>query len=60
MGADEAMKTKAKKPAVAKTTAERMSEMRARRAQEGLVKLELWAKPELHERIKAYVARISR
>jgi hypothetical protein len=42
------------------TIAERVAALRARRSREGLVRLEVWALPEHHEAIKAYVAKLNK
>lgn len=39
---------------------ERVAALRARRAALGLVRLELYARPEHHARIKAYAARLEK
>lgn len=44
----------------AKTTKQRMAEMRARRKAEGLTRLELLAHPDDHEPIKAHAAKLQR
>jgi hypothetical protein len=41
-------------------TAERQQAFRARRAAEGLARLELFARPEHHARIRAYAARLAK
>ncbi len=41
-------------------TATRVAALRERRAAEGLTRLELWARPEHHARIKAYAERLAR
>jgi hypothetical protein len=43
-----------------KTTSERMSALRKRRKEAGLTRLELWARPEAHESIKAFAAKLQR
>lgn len=43
-----------------KTTAARVAALRERRAAEGLTRLELWARPEHHARIKAYAERLAK
>ena len=40
--------------------AARVAALRERRAAEGLTRLELWARPEHHARIKAYAERLAR
>jgi hypothetical protein len=42
------------------SAAERKAAERARRAAQGLVKLELWLPKALHEKVKKYVARLMR
>jgi hypothetical protein len=42
------------------TPAQRKAAQRQRQREQGLVKLELWARPELHEKIRAYAERIAR
>jgi hypothetical protein len=42
-----------------RTPAERQAASRERRRALGLVKLELWARPADHAKIRAYAARIS-
>jgi hypothetical protein len=44
----------------AKSTAARVAELRARRKDSGLVRLELWARPETHELIKLFAAKLQR
>jgi hypothetical protein len=44
--------------AAAKTTNQRVAELRARRKAEGLTRLELFAHPDDHEPIKAHAARL--
>jgi len=44
----------------AKSTAQRQAEKRARRAAEGLARLELFAHPDDHAAIKAYAARLQK
>jgi hypothetical protein len=46
--------------AAAKTTAERVTAVRARRAASGLVRLELWVHPDDREPIKAHASRVRR
>lgn len=45
---------------VAKSAAERKAAERARRALLGLVRLELWVRPEHAARIKAYAAKVAK
>jgi len=40
--------------------AARVAALRERRAAEGLTRLELWARPEHHARIRAYAARLAK
>lgn len=42
------------------TPAERQAASRARKAKSGLVRLDLWAKPEDHELIRAYAAELAK
>ena len=42
------------------TPATRKAQERARKRAEGLKPLEVWAKPEHHAKIRAYVERLSR
>lgn len=44
----------------ARTVNERQAALRARRAALGLARLELYARPEHHARIKAYAERLQR
>jgi hypothetical protein len=44
----------------AKTTTERVQELRQRREALGLTRLELYVHPEDHEAIKAYAAKLQR
>lgn len=44
----------------AKTAAQRVREVRQRRAAAGLVRLELWAHPDDHEAIKEAAAKLQR
>lgn len=44
----------------AKTTTQRQQALKAKRKAEGLVRLELWIKPEHKEQIKAYAAFVGR
>lgn len=44
----------------AKTAAQRVREVRQRRASAGLVRLELWAHPDDHEAIKEAAAKLQR
>ena len=41
-----------------RSAAERKAAERARRAAQGLKKLEVWIPPYLHEKVKKYVARL--
>jgi hypothetical protein len=43
-----------------KTTAARVAALRERRAAEGLTRLELWARPEHHDRIRRYAAKLAK
>jgi hypothetical protein len=43
-----------------RTPAERQAAARERRRALGLVKLELWARPEHHARIRAYAAKMAK
>ena len=43
-----------------KPVKDRVAALRERRAALGLVRLELWARPEHHARIKAYAQRLSK
>ena len=42
----------------AKSNAQKLAELKARRAALGLKRLDLWVKPELVEKIRAYVKRL--
>lgn len=44
----------------AKTTASRVKELRQRRSEQGLTRLELYAHPEDHEPIKRYAGKLQR
>lgn len=44
----------------AKPTAARVAALRERRVADGLARLELWARPEHHARIRAYAERLRR
>jgi hypothetical protein len=43
-----------------KTVATRVAELRERRAALGLVRLELWVRPEDAERIRTYAAKVAK
>jgi hypothetical protein len=44
----------------AKTTANRVRELRERRSEQGLTRLELYAHPDDHEPIKRYASKLQR
>jgi hypothetical protein len=44
----------------AKTTTERQQALKAKRKAEGLVRLELWVKPDHREKIKEYAASLNK
>jgi len=54
------MKTTGPERGEPKTPSARVAELRARRKSAGLVRLELWARPETHEAIKLFAAKLQR
>ncbi len=43
-----------------KTATERKAAERQRRQEAGLIRMDVWVRPELRERVKRYVARLMR